>query len=176
MDDANGLPPPDNDASKHTNTAPDASHLLSPTTRRLLDEFALDEVASHLLRRAHFVAEDIFAKEFADESLTPRQKAALIIIYQHPGANQNTLADFLFMDRNTVAEMIKRLVSCELIRREKDQFDRRAYRLYLAPAGAELLNRVMPRDAIVEQKVLERLPEEFRLLFLKCLKMIVEPD
>ena len=43
-----------------------------------------------------------------------------------------------------------------------------------APAGAEMLNRVMPRDARVEQQVLERLPEEYRPLFVKCLRLIVE--
>lgn len=153
----------------------DAHDLLSPETRRLLDDFRLGDIVSHLLRRAHFVAEDLFAQEFVDEPLTPRQKAALIIIYQHPGANQNTLADQLFMDRNTVAEMVKRLVASKLIRREKAPNDRRAYQLYLAPAGARLLNRVMPRDALVEHRVLERLPEEFRLLFMKCLKMLVQP-
>lgn len=154
----------------------EAQAFLSAETRAILDEFELGDVVSHLLRRAHFVAEELFTREFADESLTPRQKAALIIIYQHPGANQSTLADELFMDRNTVAEMVKRLVDSRLVRREKAPNDRRAYQLYLAPAGAQLLNRVMPRDSIVEHKVLERLPEELRLLFLKSLKMIIHPD
>jgi len=149
--------------------------LVSLETRQILDSFRLSDVGSHLLRRAHFVAEDLFAQEFSDESLTPRQKAALIIIYQQPGLNQNTLADHLYMDRNTVAEMVKRLVATDLVQREKASDDRRAYRLFLAPLGAQLLDRVMPRDALVEARVLERLPEEFRLLFMKCLRMLAEP-
>jgi len=153
----------------------DLRHLLSPETRILLNGFRLGEVGSHLLRRAHFVAEELFAREFADETLTPRQKAALIIIYQHPGCNQNTVSDQLFMDRNTVAEMVKRLVAHKLIQRVKASNDRRAYQLYLAPEGAKLLNRIMPRDALVEQRVLDRLPPELRLLFLKCLQTLVQP-
>ncbi len=85
--------------------------------RAFLDGFHLEDVGSHLLRRAHFLAEELFASEFADESLTPRQKAALVIVYQQPGLNQNALADRLFMDRNTVAEMVKRLVATGLLRR-----------------------------------------------------------
>lgn len=138
-----------------------------------MGHFQLDEVASHLLRRAHFLAEDLFAREFADESVTPRQKAALIAVYQQPGLNQNALAERLFMDRNTVAEMVKRLVAAGLLLRVTAREDQRAYQLYLAPGGAELLNRIMPRDARVEAAVLERLPEEYRPLFLKCLKMLV---
>lgn len=153
----------------------DARQLLAPAVRRLLDDFRLEDVGSHLLRRAHFLAEELFAQEFAGESLTPRQKAAMIIVYRQPGLNQNALADRLFMDRNTVAEMVKRLVASRLLRRHAAREDQRAYELFLAPAGAELLNRVMPRDALVEHRVLERLPQEYRPLFVKCLRLLVDP-
>ncbi|MCK9513993.1 MAG: MarR family winged helix-turn-helix transcriptional regulator [Pigmentiphaga sp.] len=158
------------------NDPADAGRDVSPEVRKILDHFQLDDIASHLLRRAHFLAEDRFAREFADESVTPRQKAALIVVYQQPGLNQNALAERLFMDRNTVAEMVKRLVAAGLLRRVTARDDQRAYQLYLAPGGAELLNRIMPRDARVEAAVLERLPEEYRPLFLKCLKMLTDPD
>jgi DNA-binding MarR family transcriptional regulator len=153
----------------------DARQLVTPAVRRMLDDFRLEDVGSHLLRRAHFFAEDLFAQEFADESLTPRQKAALIMVYRQPGLNQNALADRLFMDRNTVAEMVKRLVATSLMLRLAAKEDQRAYELFLAPAGAALLNRVMPRDALVERRLLERLPEEYRALFVKCLRLLVEP-
>ncbi|MBN9430424.1 MAG: MarR family transcriptional regulator [Burkholderiales bacterium] len=153
----------------------DASSLLSAPVKRILDEFRLEDIVSHLLRRVHFMAEELFAQEFADESLTPRQKAALVTVYQRPGLSQNALADRLFMDRNTVAEMVRRLVASGLLRRISAAGDQRAYELFLAPKGAELLNRVMPRDLQVERRVLERLPEEYRPLFVKCLRLLVEP-
>jgi DNA-binding MarR family transcriptional regulator len=155
-------------------TQTDARDEIHPEVRLLLDAFRLETVGSHLLRRAHFMAEELFAREFADESLTPRQKAALVIVYQQPGLNQNALADRLFMDRNTVAEMVKRLVAAGLLHRVSAQTDQRAYQLFLAPAGAALLNRVMPRDAMVEARVLERLPEEYRALFVKCLRLLAD--
>lgn len=155
--------------------AADVREQLDPAVRRILDEFRLSDIGSHLLRRAHFMAEELFAHEFADESLTPRQKAALIIVYQQPGLNQNALADSLFMDRNTVAEMVKRLASSGLLERVSAKDDQRAYELFLAAPGAALLNRVMPRDVRLERRVLERLPEEYRPLFIKCLHMLVAP-
>jgi DNA-binding MarR family transcriptional regulator len=152
----------------------DARALVAEPVRDLLDRFRLEDVGSHLLRRAHFLAEELFSLEFAAESITPRQKAALVTIYQQPGLNQNSLADRLFMDRNTVADMVRRLAANGLVRRVPASDDQRAYELFLAPAGAEMLNRVMPRDARVEQQVLERLPEEYRPLFIKCLRLIIE--
>jgi DNA-binding MarR family transcriptional regulator len=153
----------------------DARNLLDPSVRRILDAFRLEDISSHLMRRAHFMAEELFAQEFASEALTPRQKAALITVYQQPGLNQNALADRLFMDRNTVAEMVKRLAQGGLLQRISAKDDQRAYELFLAPAGAALLNRVMPRDVLVERRILERLPEEYRPLFIKCLHLLVTP-
>ncbi|MEZ5652861.1 MAG: MarR family transcriptional regulator [Burkholderiaceae bacterium] len=153
---------------------PDSVRLLSPEVRAILDDFRLEEVVTHLLRRAHFKAEEMFAQEFAAESITPRQKAALVIIYQQPGLSQNALADRLRMDRNTVAEMIKRLVANGLILRTLAQEDHRAYQLLLAPDGARLLQQVIVRDQLVEQRVLDLLPEEYRALFFKCLRLLVD--
>lgn len=150
-----------------------AIQALTPETQALLEDFQLGDIVSHLLRRAHFLAEEMFSNEFTGEALTPRQKAALIVVYQQPGLNQNALADRLFMDRNTIADMVKRLVSGKLLVRQAARNDHRAYQLYLAPAGAQLLNRVLPRDANIETRLLERLPEEYRPLFLKCLKVLV---
>lgn len=152
----------------------DARVSISERTRRILDDFRLDEIATHLLRRAHFAAEEMFAQAFAEESITPRQKASLVVLYQNPGISQNALADKLYMDRNTVAEMVKRMTAVGLISRRASPSDQRAYSLFLAPAGAALLDRVMPLDSMLEQQVLQRLPVEYRPLFIKCIRMIID--
>lgn len=149
-----------------------ATARLSKPARRALDDFRLENVLSHWLRRAHFAAEDIFAKEFAAEAITPRQKAALIAVYQQPGINQNELAALLFMDRNTVAEMVSRLSARGLLQRQPAAKDRRAYRLVLAQKGAALLDRVILRDATVEQTVIAAVPRKDRALLMRCLKLL----
>lgn len=149
---------------------------LSPDAQALVDSFNLQDITSHLLRRAHFRAEEMFSEVFGAESITPRQKAALVVICQSPGLTQNALAAQLFMDRNTIADMVKRLCANQLITRKSAKGDLRAYQLHLAPAGARLLERVLPRDAEVEKRLVERLPEEYRPLFLKCLRLIVSDD
>jgi len=78
------------------------------------------------------------------------------------------------MDRNTVAEMVRRMSRGGLIERRPSPEDARAYQLYVAAAGMDLLNRVMPRDSAVEEQLLARLPEEYRSLFVKCLRLIAE--
>ena len=79
--------------------------------RPALRDFDLTQVASHLLRRAHFRAEALFAQAFPDEDLTPRQKALLITVHQHPGATQSRIAELIALDRNSFAEMIARMTA-----------------------------------------------------------------
>jgi len=151
----------------------DTRRHLSPQVRSILEQFRLETVVSHLLRRAHFAAEELFAQEFAEEGTTPRQKAALIIAYQNPGVHQNGLAKRLHMDRNTVAELVRRLVAARMLRRERAQDDQRAYGLFIAPAGLALLDRIMPADMALEDRLLRRLSPEDRAIFIKCLKSMV---
>ena len=152
----------------------DAASALTPQVRSVLDRFRLEDVVSHLLRRAHFAAEERFAREFADEQITPRQKATLIAVYQRPGLSQNMLAEHLFMDRNTVAEMVTRLVARHLLERRPSAGDRRAHELFLAPDGAAMLNRVIPRDASIERAILQGLSEGDAKRFMKYLWLIVQ--
>lgn len=152
----------------------DAASALTPQVRSVLDRFRLEDVVSHLLRRAHFAAEERFAREFADEQITPRQKATLIAVYQRPGLSQNMLAEHLFMDRNTVAEMVTRLVARHLLERRPSAGDRRAHELFLAPDGAAMLNRVIPRDASIERAILQGLSEGDAKRFMKYLRLIVQ--
>lgn len=165
--------PPRKRRAAPASDARDASAALTPQVRAILDRFTLEDVVSHLLRRAHFAAEERFAREFADEQITPRQKAALIAVYRQPGLSQNMLAEHLHMDRNTVAEMVTRLVSRRLLERRPSADDQRAYELFLAGDGAAMLNRVMPRDASIEAAILRRLPERSARLFMKYLRIVV---
>lgn len=148
--------------------------LVARPARQALDHFKLENVISHLLRRAHFAAEDVFAREFATEDITPRQKAALIAVYQQPGVNQNALAALLFMDRNTIAEMASRLARRGLIKRSPASSDRRAYQLFLTPKGVSLLERVILRDAEVERQIIEKVPVKDRAVFTRCLRLLAQ--
>ncbi len=149
-----------------------------PAAPRALKNFDLTQVASHLLRRAHFRAEALFAEAFPDEDLTPRQKALLITVYQHPGATQNRIAELIALDRNSFAEMIARMTAKGYVRRTRSAQDGRAYALEITDAGVALLARILPKDAQVEAQVLAPIPEELRPVFLKCLRLMagLEPQ
>jgi DNA-binding MarR family transcriptional regulator len=147
-----------------------------PSDTSIIDDFVLVDVVSHLLRRAHFRAEELFSQEFGKDGLTPRQKALLITVHQNPGANQNELAERVALDRNTFAEMLARMVAAGYVTRERSTDDARAWRIHITRKGVDVLLDILPRDALVEQRVIEPLPEEYRPLFVKCLKILAGLD
>ncbi len=147
--------------------------LIDPELDDLLHDFELAQVASHLLRRAHFRAEDIYSQTAGRLGLTPRQKALLIAAYRNPGANQTVLADMIALDPNSLAEMVTRMVREGLLRRMRAPQDARSKSISITKAGIEILKRIMPLDARVETDVLLPIPAEHRELFLHCLQMMV---
>ena len=144
-----------------------------PAGTALADAFVLTDVVSHLLRRAHFRAENLFEAELGRFRLTPRQKALLVTAHQHPGETQNQLAERIALDRNSFAEMLPRMVARGLLSRVPARADRRAYSIYVTPKGETLLREVLPHDLLVEERLIDPLPREYRPLFVKCLKILV---
>lgn len=151
----------------------EAAPAADPALDRMLQSFELTSVASHLLRRAHFRAEAIFSDLAGHFGITPRQKALLIAAYRSPGAHQNALATQIALDRNTFTEMLSRMITTGLLRREKDPKDSRSNRIFITATGVELLKQIMPVDRKVEEEVFAPIPPEHRPLFLECLRRMI---
>jgi DNA-binding MarR family transcriptional regulator len=160
-------------AAKPDRTRSDSKAASVASQSPALDQFVLTDIVSHLLRRAHFRAEEIFSDELGGSGLTPRQKALLITAYQNPGANQNELAEKIAIDRNSFAEMLARMVSRGYVRRERSRDDARAYEIHITDKGVKAVEDVLAADALVESRIMEPLPPELRPLFVKCLKIMV---
>ncbi|MGH6755491.1 MAG: MarR family winged helix-turn-helix transcriptional regulator, partial [Bradyrhizobium sp.] len=71
-------------------------------------------------------------------------------------------------------EMVTRLVARHLLERRPSAGDRRAHELFLAPEGAAMLNRVIPRDASIERAILLGLSKADEKRFMKYLRLIVQ--
>ncbi|MDA4845608.1 MarR family winged helix-turn-helix transcriptional regulator [Hoeflea poritis] len=94
---------------------------------------------SHLLRRAHFFAEARFAKSMSRDGLTSRQLALMVAVDQNPGASQNAIGDIIALDRNSVSELVVRMVKKRLLKRETSQKDKRSFVLKLTDKGREIV-------------------------------------
>jgi DNA-binding MarR family transcriptional regulator len=105
--------------------------------------------------------------------ITNPQWRVLSALVRMEGINQGGLADFLEVEPITVARMIDRMQSAELVLRKSDPSDRRIWRLYLTPKAKDLIETLRPialslmEDALdgmatVERDTLQTLLEHMR--------------
>jgi len=97
---------------------------------------------------------------------------ALSVIRAHPGMGVNSLAAFMDVHQTTASNLVKALVTADMIAAEKNAPDRRAVQLRILPAGMRVLRKapgpfagVLP-DALatLDAKTLERMDHDLALL------------
>jgi len=91
------------------------------------------------LRRTIF---DDFMKPL---NVTRSQWWVLAYLSRHDGMIQSDLANVLELGKAALGSLIDRLEAAGLVRRGADDSDRRAKRVYLSPAGSQLIKE-MQRD------------------------------
>jgi MarR family transcriptional regulator, lower aerobic nicotinate degradation pathway regulator len=136
--------------------------------------FDLESSPGHLLRRANQYANDLYTNEQDSKILTQRQFAVLFAIEQHEGMSQTDLVEATGIDRSTLADMIVRMQSKDLLARKRTEEDQRANSVRITAAGRRALKATMPAVLKSEAKILEALPARMRADFIKCLITIAK--
>lgn len=129
--------------------------------------------ALHLLHRAGQAADILFAKQFDERELTPRQYAVMAALTGNERASQTDLVKITGIDRSTLAEIVKRLCDRGLMSRMRSIHDARAYSVRLTPAGHKLVEDAMPAVQRIEERMFESLPVSQRSKFADDLCAIV---
>lgn len=110
--------------------------------------------------------------------LTKPQYAVMRSIAEHPGIEQVTLTEAAVSTKATLAEMLSRMESRGLVRREHDPADKRRRFVYLTAEGEALLASSMPLGNAVDEEFLGRLNDEERQQFSQIIHKLVarEPN
>ena len=89
--------------------------------------------------------------------LTALQYTALTALQRHPGITAAQLARNSFVRAQSMAEMLNTMMGRGLVTRERDPDDNRHYRLYLAPAGQEVIDSLSSSVRNIERIMLSDL-------------------
>ena len=90
--------------------------------------------------------------------VTAAELWALAELHRHPGARVSDLTALLSLRQSTVSNLVEKLAQAKLVRRVRNDDDRRVVRLYLTRAGERLLGRAPESARGVLPDALERLP------------------
>jgi MarR family transcriptional regulator, lower aerobic nicotinate degradation pathway regulator len=136
--------------------------------------FDLETSPGHLLRRAQQYANDLYTNEVESGGLTQRQFAVLFAVEQQEGVSQTVLVRMTGIDRSTLADMIVRMQSKDLLARKRTDEDQRANSVRITTAGRKALRAAMPAVLRSETQILEALPARMRTDFIKALTLIAK--
>jgi len=130
----------------------------------------------HLIRRLNQISTGLFQDRMAQLGfdLTPVQFAALATLRDRPDVDQARLAGLIAHDRATIGGVLDRLQAKGLVERRTAPQDRRARLVRLTPAGAALLQQVLPHVATLQDDILAGLTEAERATFTALAAKLAE--
>jgi len=120
------------------------------------------------LRRTVF---DDFMKPL---NVTRSQWWVLAYLSRHDGMIQSDLANVLELGKAALGSLIDRLEASGLVRRGADDSDRRAKRVYLSPAGTQLIKEMRVRSHEMSERILDGLDDEARHMLAEMLGRVKE--
>ena len=109
---------------------------------------------------------------FKEYNLSCAQSIFLVILYECDGINQEKLSEKLYIDKGATARAVKGLESQGLIRREVNEEDRRAYKLYLTDKALELKPYIIETMTKWEKILSNGMEEEEIQLVMRTLEQM----
>ncbi|AEN66177.1 transcriptional regulator, MarR family [Enterobacter soli] len=133
----------------------------------------LRQEAFHLLRQ--LFQQHTAQWQQALPELTKPQYAVMRSVAENPGIEQVALTEVAVSTKATLAEMLSRMETRGLVKREHDPADKRRRFVFLTPEGEALLESSKPVGNRVDEAFLGRLTDNERQLFAALIhKMMKE--
>lgn len=130
--------------------------------------YIVTEQVGHLMRRAYQRHLAIFQSHAEDLNLTSVQFVTLCVLRDIGACAQKDLVEATAVDQATIRGIIERLQARGLIEVTRDDDDRRKVIVSLLPAGAALVEAMVPRGHLISERTMAPLnpAERVALLFL----------
>ncbi len=135
----------------------------------------LTELLGYHLRCAHVAVFQHFNRTLGAHDISPPQFGTLLLIEANPGVSQSAVAEALRFDRSTLVQIIDRLETRDLVRREPSAQDRRSHALVLTETGAALLAELKALSDEHEAAVAQPLSDAERTTLMTLLDRLHTP-
>jgi DNA-binding MarR family transcriptional regulator len=157
---------------KRTAAPPGSAKQNATPAERSARDVLLQELPGFLIRQLDSRAAAVYEKYTGQSELTPRQFGVLLTLFQAGPLAQTELGNRLRLDRNTLGEMLQRMVEKKTVERRPHARDRRAVEIMLTPAGKSALLGTVQQALKAQEELLAPLPPYLRPVFLKCLEIL----
>jgi DNA-binding MarR family transcriptional regulator len=129
-----------------------------------------------LIRRLHQIHTALFLEETRDFQITPVQYSLLTALAEEGEMDQNTVALSIGLERTSVAEVLPRLETRDLLRRRASDEDRRVKLVCLTPKGRALLAKMRESVEHAHARTIDLLSEPEQTALLVMMARLVEAN
>ena len=148
---------------------------MNEKTPKRRDFTSLWDRPGFLIRRLHQIHVALFLEECRAFNITPLQFAVLTVLYDRETLDQVTIANQIGSDRNTVADVIRRLERRGLLERPASVTDKRAKLARITDKGCVFVEAVQPKMIDAQRQLTMPLDrEEYDVLMKLMRKLILE--
>ncbi|WP_118134690.1 MarR family winged helix-turn-helix transcriptional regulator [Oceanicella sp. SM1341] len=134
----------------------------------------MSEFIGFYLRHAYEAAFTDFSRALGADSLKPGSFALLSLIVGNPGLTQVELGRVSGRDKSSVTAALRQLEDRGIIRRERQEGDRRSYASYVTPAGEVVYARMAEKAEAHFRRLDEIVGPERKAAFIETLRDISE--
>ena len=138
-----------------------------------LDFKELADRPGHLIRRLHQIHVALFLEECSEFNLTPVQFGVLNVLIDEQPRDQVTIAAMIGVDRNTAADVIRRLERRGYIERPENAVDKRMKLAKISETGSQIVQQVRPGMIRAQLRLIEGLSTADYEMFMKVAKKII---
>jgi DNA-binding MarR family transcriptional regulator len=144
------------------------------STAEIARRWQLEGGVGFLIRLLEARYDGLYQSMTRQNDITPRQFGVLMALYQLGPLTPSVPADRISSDRNTLSEMLKRMIARRLVSKKSNPDDRRSIQVQITAKGEQALLAVIPVAAELQNIMLAPLRKEDRAHFLKCLLAIAK--
>ena len=126
----------------------------------------------YLIRRAQQVHVSLWQKH-VKQNLTSVQYGVLLVLGQWHGIDQSSVAELMSLDKNTAADVLRRLRDRAIVARERDPADGRRWLAELTDEGMSMLLQAGPAVLEVQDRMVDPLSTDEAETLLHLLRAMV---
>ncbi|MDG1737175.1 MAG: MarR family transcriptional regulator [Paracoccaceae bacterium] len=130
----------------------------------------------HLIRRLHQIHVAIFLEECSEQNLTPVQFGVLTVLESGAPRDQVTIARRIGVDRNTAADVIRRLEKRKLLERPGDPTDKRTKLAKITKSGKEMVEAVKPGMMRAQTRLIGALSNEEYAQYIQLTQKLLDAN
>ncbi len=102
------------------------------------EEMKSNESVGRLIACLYRHARSFLEKEMSEFKLGSGTYVFLLPLFKHDAMNQNELSKKLHIDKANTTRAIRKLIDLGYIKRERDENDNRAYKLFITPKAKQI--------------------------------------